>query len=334
MSSLEEVIAKAVQGAVQKYMDVFLQIVSEKYQIDHEELKKLLSENDGPVEVSNQYQKMNIKQLRTLCREKNIKNISQKRKNELIEILQGLDANDQESMNVLADDHASSISSDENILDTSELHDSSMDSTPLGVPIMEERPEVEEQPVLVQEAPVVEERSEVEEQPVLVQEAPVVEERAEVEEQPLLVPPLVQEAPVVEERPEPIQVKLIDYSKMNMDQLKKLCREKKIKTSGKRKEHLIECLSQPTEDGKLRSNSQVDLISEAETLRSSMEGLSESMENRNMYNLSFEDLRNVCKIRGIDIRNKKKKDLITCLETFDNHEQNFDSALVADEDIF
>ena len=160
------------------------------------------------------------------------------------------------------------------------------------------------------------------------------EERAEVEEQPLLVPPLVQEAPVVEERPEPIQVKLIDYSKMNMDQLKKLCREKKIKTSGKRKEHLIECLSQPTEDGKLRSNSQVDLISEAETLRSSMEGLSESMENRNMYNLSFEDLRNVCKIRGIDIRNKKKKDLITCLETFDNHEQNFDSALVADEDIF
>ena len=319
MSSLEEVIAKAVQGAVQKYMDVFLQIVSEKYQIDHEELKKLLSENDEPVEVSNQYQKMNIKQLRTLCREKNIKNISQKRKNELIEILQGLDANDQESMNVLADDHASSISSDENNLDTSELHDSSMDSTPLGLPTMEESPESEEQPVLV---------------PPLVGEAPVVEERPEVEEQPLLAPPLVGEAPVLEARPEPIQVKLIDYSKMNMDQLKKLCREKKIKTSGKRKEHLIECLSQPTEDGKLRSNSQVDLISEAETLRSSMEGLRESMENRNMYNLSFEDLRNVCKIRGIDIRNKKKKDLITCLETFDNHEQNFDSALVADEDIF
>ena len=222
-------------------------------------------------------------------------------------------------MNVLADDHASSISSDENNLDTSELHDSSTDSTPLGFPIMEERPEVEEQPLLV---------------PPLVEEAPVLDERPEVEEQPLLVPPLVQEAPVLEERPEPIQVKLIDYSKMNMDQLKKLCREKKIKTSGKRKEHLIECLSQPMEDGKLRSNSQVDLISEAETLRSSMEGLSESMENRNMYNLSFEDLRNVCKIRGIDIRNKKKKDLITCLETFDNHEQNFDSALVADEDIF
>ena len=191
---------------------------------------------------------------------------------------------------------------------------------------------VEETPVVEQH---VEETSVVEQH---VEETPVVEQHVEetpvVEQQTVAVPPVLDATALMDQMPVPIQVTLIDYSKMNMDQLKKLCREKKIKTSGKRKEQLIECLSQPMEDGKLRSNSQVDLISEAETLRSSMEGLSESMDNRNMYNLSFEDLRNVCKIRGIDIRNKKKKDLITCLETFDNHEQNFDSALVADEDIF
>ena len=141
-----------------------------------------------------------------------------------------------------------------------------------------------------------------------------------------------------EEHVAPVFPTNVDYSKMNMDQLKRLCREKGMKkVSGRRKEHLIEYLSKPT-DGKLRSNSQVDLIEEAQALRSSMEGVSERvseiLENRNLYNLNFDELRDVCKIRGIDIRNKKKKDLIQSLETFDQHEQNFDSALVNDDDIF
>ena len=78
MSTLDEVISRAVQTAVHKYMDVFLQIVSEKYQINQDELKALLSQSSTG--GNKEYAKLNLKQLRSLCKERNIKQFSLKKK--------------------------------------------------------------------------------------------------------------------------------------------------------------------------------------------------------------------------------------------------------------
>ncbi|MAI13498.1 MAG: hypothetical protein CMM15_05730, partial [Rhodospirillaceae bacterium] len=111
MSTLEEVISKAVNNAVQKYMDVFLQIVSEKYQINQDELKELLCKKSSTPIAETDYAKFNIKQLRNLCKERNIKKTSSKKKGELIQLLEESDKAEESSMDVLVDDQTSSISS-------------------------------------------------------------------------------------------------------------------------------------------------------------------------------------------------------------------------------
>jgi hypothetical protein len=318
MSTLDEVISRAVQTAVHKYMDVFLQIVSEKYQINQDELKALLSQSSTG--GNKEYAKLNLKQLRSLCKERNIKQFSLKKKGELIELLEDFDKNDQASMAVLVDDQESSISSEGSDEESNHSVAHQQESLTNGE-TLEEIPAVDNVEIST-DTPVEEEIS---------TDTPVEEEISTdtpVEEE------ISTDAPVEEEPVLTQHTTNVDYSKMNMDQLKKLCREKGIKkVSGKRKECLIEFLSKPVE-GKLRTNSQVDLMEEAQILRSSMEGVNEILVNQNVYNLNFDELREVCKIRGIDVRNKKKKELIHCLETFDQHDQNFDSALVNDDDIF
>ena len=79
MSSLDLLVSKAVNNAIDKYMTVFLNIVSEKYSIDSDELHALFRQN-GSFTTSNssitsnnssmEYEKMTLKELRELCKSK------------------------------------------------------------------------------------------------------------------------------------------------------------------------------------------------------------------------------------------------------------------------
>ena len=417
MSSLDLLVSKAVNNAIDKYMTVFLNIVSEKYSIDSDELHALFRQNgsfttSGSSVTSNnsstEYEKMTLKELRELCKSKNIKKVSMKRKGELVDLLNDFDQN---SVNAVADNmsHTNSISDSESEDFPSETTDlnaqqlapleqmidsfanSSNPDTNLP-PVQnvtteepqqelqqqvqpESQPEVQQQvqpesQQEVQQQVQPESQQEVQQQvqPESQQEVQEVQEEVQQEVQEVQeevqqeVQQEVQEVQeeVQQEVQQEVQENFVipeenvetneltrqnistetvtdNYSKMNVDALKKLCKERLIKgIRGKNKKQLIELLSQPS--GKQRCNSMIDLEEDARQIRTSVEGQDENIEQVteevNYYRLTMEELRNVCKIRGVDVRNKKKNDLIETLTQFERHEENFDNALIDDSDIF
>ena len=406
MSSLDKLVSNAVNNVVDKYMNVFLSIVSEKYSIDCDELHNLFRQNvsfSSDNTSTSDYEKMTLKELREVCKMKNIKKVSTKRKSELINLLNDFD---QSSVNAIAqpDDLSQSISDSETLESLETNDDSSQRIDNLSTIEHEGDEENGENDVFhnnennqeaisninhdenIIEEEVVSENNrgenEANQNTVIdnnhdenIVEEEVVSEnnRGENEANQNTVidnnhdENIVEEEVVSEnnngeqcnenhdnavsenlERHESIMENVqsqiqepsdtISYSKMNVDALKKLCKERSIKgIRGKNKKQLIELLSQPS--GKQRCNSMIDLEEDARNIRSSIEGSDENIEEAsseevNYYRLTIEELRDVCKIRGVDVRNKKKNQLIETLTQFERNEENFDTALINDSDIF
>ena len=376
MSSLDKLVSNAVNNVVDKYMNVFLSIVSEKYSIDCDELHNLFRQNvsfSSDNTSTSDYEKMTLKELREVCKMKNIKKVSTKRKSELINLLNDFD---QSSVNAIAqpDDLSQSISDSETLESLETNDDSSQRIDNLSTIEHEGDEENGENDVFHNNENNQEAISNINHDENIIEEEVVSENnRGENEANQNTVidnnhdENIVEEEVVSEnnngeqcnenhdnavsenlERHESIMENVqsqiqepsdtISYSKMNVDALKKLCKERSIKgIRGKNKKQLIELLSQPS--GKQRCNSMIDLEEDARNIRSSIEGSDENIEEAsseevNYYRLTIEELRDVCKIRGVDVRNKKKNQLIETLTQFERNEENFDTALINDSDIF
>lgn len=376
MSSLDTLVSNAVNNVVDKYMNVFLSIVSEKYSIDCDELHNLFRQNvsfSSDNTSTSDYEKMTLKELREVCKMKNIKKVSTKRKSELINLLNDFD---QSSVNAIAqpDDLSQSISDSETLESLETNDDSSQRIDNLSAVEPEGNEENGENVVFHNNENNQEAISNINHDENIIEEEVVSENnRGENEANENTVIDNNHDENIVEEEVvsennngeqcnenhdnavsenlerhesllENVQSQIqepsdtISYSKMNVDALKKLCKERSIKgIRGKNKKQLIELLSQPS--GKQRCNSMIDLEEDARNIRSSIEGSDEnideaSSEEVNYYRLTIEELRDVCKIRGVDVRNKKKNQLIETLTQFERNEENFDTALINDSDIF
>lgn len=131
---------------------------------------------------------------------------------------------------------------------------------------------------------------------------------------------------------ETLQSKEIVLTKLTKEELKKIGKDRNIKgLSGKSKEELVQILSSPKEeieDNEEQVNPTSDPIEFVHTIRQ----LEETPETASIYDMTLEELQDLCKSKGMKTFKRRRNELIEWLE-MNNENEVFDQYLTDNENV-
>ena len=137
---------------------------------------------------------------------------------------------------------------------------------------------------------------------------------------------------------ETLQSKEIVLTKLTKEELKKIGKDRNIKgLSGKSKEELVQILSSPKEETKNmeeieHNEEQVNPTSDPIEFVHTIRQLEETPETASIYDMTLEELQDLCKSKGMKTFKRRRNELIEWLE-MNNENEEFDQYLTDNENV-
>jgi hypothetical protein len=310
---LQEILANSLKREINKYVDTFFDILVERYQLDKEELKQLFEnmENSDLVSEKN-YSKMKLPQLKALCKERKI-TVSKKKKTELVQLLNEYDDNNSvqqvDTHSETSSDTTSENDQMENVSETcSETNLDEKTYSKMKLPELKALCKERKIPVfkkkkteLIQLLNEFDNHNDSES----VQES--VNDLESVQES-------VNDLESVQE-----SVNDLESVQESVNDLESV-QEMEFVNQTTPIEPEVEQI-----DDKERETNSIDLEKDKQQLDSILD-----TDKKDLYSLSRDELKKMCMERGIDIKKKKRNEMIELLQGTNEEEEDFENYLVDD----